>query len=79
MRLRAEREVNLRRQQFILGKQDEIEKLLADPSLSVEEVRTQTDAILAQILATDTDGVLLPLVKDNEDWINERLAERKAE
>ncbi len=76
---RALHEVNRRRQDFIIAKQDEIARLVEDPTLTPEQVRAATGLLLAEILDSGDRDLLAPLVRDNEDWINEQLANREAE
>ena len=76
---RAQDEVNRRRQEFIIAKQDEIARVMEDRSLTPDQVRAATGLLLAEILASGDAETLMPLVRDNEDWISEQLAKREPE
>ena len=70
---------NSARQSFIIARQDELKQLVEDRSRPAGEIRVAADAILAEMLALDVDGALLPLIKDNEAWVDEQLALRQTE
>ena len=68
---------NRARQDFVVAKQEELQRLVADASRTPEEIRSAADAVLAELLALDTEGVLLPLIRDTDAWVNEQLARRR--
>jgi len=78
-RLHAMHQENIRRQQFVLDRLDEISKLIEDKTRSNAELQAAFDPLLAELMAGDIDGTMAPLIADTEKFFNEHLAKRKPE
>jgi inner membrane protein len=69
--------LNSERRDYIISVQDEMQKVEEDPSLGIEQAQARFDALLAKLVAIDHDGVLEPLIKDNQQWFAEQMAKRR--
>ena len=67
---------NTERQGAILSIMERISDVLKDPSLSAAEARVATGLLITELRAMDDDGILAPLIADNERYIEEQLAKR---
>ena len=72
----AIRQANLKRQLVIQSLIEQNGAILKDESLSSAEIRAATAIVLSELRAMDVDGVLVPLIEDEESYIEEQLSQR---